>query len=141
MPSFFNPFIFRFGDQIKATVSCEIDIYAYQLKSNLTQHPIYPLKNKSPGISLGRVHLLGVSLRGLWASVWAALPGGCFLLAAHLYRGHLSIPSPAELRKLQGIKPKPKRSSIGCSAIFNLIPHMMQIREIVVVFRSFINKM
>lgn len=88
----------------------------------------------------GQFTFLGTQLGVLWVSVWAALHRGCFLQATHLYRGHLSVASPAELRKLQRIKSKANLSSIRCSAIFNLILHMMQIREIVVVFRSFINK-
>jgi hypothetical protein len=59
----------------------------------------------------------------------------CGPLTIYLDWGHWSISSPAKLREYQGIKSKPQVSSIRSSAIFDLILHVVQIREVVVIFR------
>lgn len=59
----------------------------------------------------------------------------CGPLTIYLDCGHWDISSPAKLREYQGIKSKPQISSTGSSAIFSLMLHVVQIREIVVIFR------
>lgn len=115
-------------------------IYTLNIKSNLSPSPIHTPQNQNAGVSFGESLPFGGPAeravgKRLGGSALRRVP-----LAAYLYRSHLSVPPPAEPWKLQRIKPKPKCSSTGCSAVFNLIPHVMQIRKIVVVFRPFINK-